>query len=177
MHISKNCTLFLFSRVLFMEQLLEFGWNALSSRCDFQWWSNNAVRLWFFYPWYICNMSYKRPIVYRGSGLYVPFNPWSGSEHGGLNYLGALFSCSLDMRICVALSLLFRRFGLVFSFFLYVAYLFGTISSSDYISLAERVPRKDPSLDISKPENWTCSMSFQWQCKIQLKRFFFKLNI
>jgi hypothetical protein len=91
-----------------------------------------------------------------------------------------LLFCSLDMRICVALGLLFRHFGLVFSFFLSAACLFRTklISSSDYISLAERVPRKDPPLDdISKSENRACSISFQWQYKIQLKRFYLKLNV
>ena len=168
------------SHVLFMEQLLEFGWNALISRCDFQRWSNNTVRLRFFYPWYICNMSDKRPIVYQGSGLYVPFNPWSGSEHGGLNYLGVLFSPCLLSRhedLCCIKSAI-PTFWVSLFILLSVFYLFGTISSSDYISLAERVPRKDPSLDdISKHENWTCSVSFQWQYKIQFKSFHLKLNI
>jgi len=154
-----------------MEQLLEFGWNALSSRCDFQRWSNNTVILRFFYPWYICNMSDKRPIVYRGSGLYVPFNPWSGSEHGGLNYPEVLFSPFLLSRhedLCCIMSAA-PTFWVSLFILLSVSYLFGTISSSDYISFAERFPRKDPSLDdISKPENWTCSISFQWQYKIQL---------
>ena len=182
MHVSKNFTLLLSSRVLLTGQLLEFGWIALSSRCDFQRWSNNTVRRQFFYRWYICNTPCKRPIVYRRSDLYCMFHliPDPGRNMVVWIIQGFLFSPFLLSRhedLCCIMSAI-PTFWVSLFILLSVSYLFGTISSSDYISLAERVPRKDPSLDdISKPENWTCSISFQWQYKIQLKRFYLKLNI